>query len=126
MFLETIQDILDEENVGTTGVDLFLYEAPADVQNYVLVKQGGDGIPIDWDLPNYYNVRYQIIVRNIDYVSGNTVCQSILNALSIFELTKNGIYIKYSLPREQPKVFRRSDSGVVEFSINFDIVFVKL
>ena len=125
MLLEDLGALLEEASVGTVGSDLFYYSAPDEAKQYTLLMYGGDGIPINWDLPRYYKVRFQAIIRAANYTDGFAIAESVMNTLTFYESETTQYYVKQCLPKEEPRPYRRGDAGILEFSLNFDIVFIK-
>lgn len=125
MYLEALAGIIQDEGVATIGSNLFVYSAPAEQENYALLMLGGDGIPFDSQLPGYYNTKYQVIVRYKTHAEGAAFANDIKDALYFYGKTKGGIIFKHSIPKDEPRPFRRNEAGIIEFSNNFLISFVK-
>ena len=126
MFLEQLASVLQTAGVGTVAQNIFVHAAPTDVDNYVLLKYGPMGVPIDWYLPGYYDVTFQVIIRNVDYTNGFAVSDSVVSALTIFQETVIDNYtFKQVYPNSQPHPYRRGDAGIIEFNVMFKAYFVK-
>jgi hypothetical protein len=125
MFLEPLAKIIQAEGVATIGTDLFFYSAPAELETYALLVFGGDGIPVDNELPGYYNTKYQVIVRASNYEDGFALAHDIKQALTFYGKKSGNITFNHSLPKDEPRPYRRNEAGIVEFSNNFIVSFVK-
>lgn len=122
MYLDALADILET----STTEKVFVYSADEDAEVYTLLMLGGDGTPIDWDLPGYINARCTAIIRHRNYEDGFNLANEVKDALTFYETTQGNYHFKQVLPREEPRPYRRGDSGILEFSINFSITFIKL
>jgi hypothetical protein len=125
MFLEELANIIQDEGVATIGTDLFYYSASPDRDTYALLMFGGDGIPVDNELPGYYNTKYQVIVRSSSYDDGFQLANDVRQALTFYGRQSGTITFNQSLPRDEPRPFRRNEAGIIEFSNNFIVSFVK-
>lgn len=119
--IETIADLIEGANLGTKGVDIFLYSAPADMKNGMIIFPSNDPPIIDPYLPEWRKGKFQIIVRNPKYEDGITLSKSISDFLTIFNEDTPNINIRYIRPLYEVRVYRRSDSGLIEFSVNYEI-----
>lgn len=125
MYLEKLAQVIEQEGVAEMGVNLFVHSAPAEVQNYVLLMVGGDGIPYDNELPGFYNTKYRVIIRHTSYEEGQNLAQETKEALTFYGKQIDNIIFKHSLPRDEPRPFRRNEAGIIEYSNNFLVSFVK-
>lgn len=125
MFLEHLAKVIENEGIAIIGQDLFYYSAPAEVEQYVLLMLGGDGIPFDNEVPGYYNTKYQVIVRSASYSEGFALANDVKEALTLYGRKVDNITFKHSLPRDEPRPYRRNEADIVEFSNYFLVSFVK-
>lgn len=122
--IDVIADILDATPYLTLGKDLFIYHAPAEVENCVILFPSNDPPIIDPDAPGYFKGKFQAIVRATEYSAGINLCKQMAVTLSFGEQTRGNIYIKYLRPLYQARVFRRSESGTLEMSVGYEVCFV--
>lgn len=126
MLIEELAERLESLGVGIVGRDVFYHSALDGVQEYTLLMYSGDGIPINWELPMYYDVKFQAIIRHPNHEGGFILANAVKEALTFYETTTTSYHIKQCLPREEPRPYKRGDAGILEFSINFSIAFTKL
>lgn len=119
-----IAQIMEDKGLGTIGVDIFALSADPDSQNYVMLYPSADPPVIDPELPFYFVGKFQAIVRNFDHQTGLNLCKTISNAMTFTNLETPTLMIKRCRPLAQPRIFRRSESGSLEFSVTYEIVFV--
>jgi len=126
MKLEGIQDYLEAEDVGETGVDLFINHMDDEVKEGVVLMSPLTGTYIDHELPNYRKGSFQVIVRARDYESGDELARTISDLLTLenTRTTIDDMAIKYMRPKHEPIVFPRLQGGGLEFSVNFEVAYV--
>jgi hypothetical protein len=122
--LESIANILQAAGIATLGQDLFLYHAPAEVENCTILYPSNDPPLIDPDTPNYFIGKFQTIARNSTYEGGLVISKRIGDALTLFNTDTSQMFIKTVRPLFQPRVYRRGGSGILEFSVSYEIRFV--
>jgi hypothetical protein len=122
--IETIANLIEEANLATLNKDMFLYSANAEMNNGIILYPSNDPPIIDPDTPRYFKGKFQIIVRNMRYEQGIALCENLSNALTLFNKDTPAMFIKYVRPLYQARVYRRSDSGIIEFSVTYEIRFV--
>lgn len=122
--LETIADIIEGATLATLGEDMFIYHSPAEVENCLILYPSNDPPIIDPDTPNYYHGKFQTIVRNATHDAGIALCKQLETTLTKYNYDTPEIFIKYVRPLYQARVYRRSDSGALEFSITYEIRFI--
>lgn len=120
-----ILSILENAGLGTTGTDLFAYHSPPDVHNCIIVYPSNDPPQINPETPFYMRGKFQVIVRNADYAAGIEVCKAVEAALTINESDTEQMHIKQCRPLYQARIYRRSGSGDLEMSINFQVIYVQ-
>lgn len=126
MNLMPLADLLQAAGLGTKGVDLFLNMMPAGAEDAVLLRTPLTGVPINYELPGFYQTEYQLIVRCLDYDAGRTRIEQIIQALTIAYASVGPWRVNYSRPKHEPVSFPLSDGNLIEFSTNFDFCFVKV
>jgi hypothetical protein len=122
--LETIADLIQTANLGQLGQDMFLYHSPAEVESCIIVYPSNDPPAIDPDLPKYYIAKFQTIVRAKKHDVGLALCKSLSDTLTRHNLDTPEMFIKTIRPLYQPRVYRRSDSGVLEMSVSYEVRYV--
>jgi len=127
MDLVPILDYLQTNTDLRSGVDLFLFRMPSSVDNGVLITIEPDMGRVDHEIPGRYNSRFQVIVRNSDYVTGRALAMTLFDLLSIEHRHDFISYeTQYIRPAHLPFDYRQSDGGKIEFSINFDTLIHRL
>jgi len=125
--MQQIYDIasqLDSLSLGTIGTDLFIYYAPPSVNNCIILYPSNDPPVIDPDTPAYFKGKFQTIVRNMTHEGGMKVCADLETNLTMINVDLDTIFVKMCRPMYQPRVFRRAESGIIEFSVTYDITFI--
>lgn len=119
---------LVDEGIGTIGVDIFVDFMPANCEQGVLLRLPLQGVEIDSELPGYFNSRLQAIVRAPNFTAGETISAAVMSALTMEERTvlnddadQPSILVNQMLPEHKPVSFPRSESGGIEWSMNFTI-----
>ena len=120
-----IVTLLENAGLGTSGTDIFAYHSPPDVHNCIIVYPSNDPPPVDPQTPYYYRGKFQVIVRNADYNAGIEICKAVQAALTINETETAQMKVKQCRPLYQARIYRRSGSGALEMSINFQIIYVQ-
>lgn len=119
-----ILTILENAGLGTVGSDIFAYHSPPEAHNCIIVYPSNDPPQIDPELPDYFRAKFQVIVRNSDYVAGIDVCKQAQAALTFTNTETAQMRVKDCRPLYQARIYRRSASGDLEMSINFSIIYV--
>lgn len=112
-------DFIENAAIATEGVDLFIYSAPAEIDECVLLKPSNDPPIIDPERPLYYKGKFQTIVRTNKFEDGLDKCKDLQSALTLFNETTATIKIKECRPLHEARVYRRGDSGAIEMSITY-------
>lgn len=123
--IEDIADIIENAGVAAIGKDLFLYHAPAEVSECVILYPSNDPPMIDGERPYYMKGKFQTIVRAKTHDEGNAICKQLSDALYVYNVEGAQSLIKQIRPLHQARVYRRSDNGILEFSINYTICYVQ-
>jgi hypothetical protein len=125
--VEDIGTIIENAGLGTVGTDIFLYSAPADpsAMPFTIVYPSNDPPIIDPERPYYLRGKFQTIVRANDYQSGLLLAKALSDALTFFNQETPLMKIKECRPLYQVRVYRRSDSGAIEFSVTYKITYVQ-
>lgn len=105
--------------------DIFIHHMPETFKRGILILTGAGGAIRDPDLPDYKKARLQVVIRETEFQGGYDLAIRILNALDIHKLTQGSVYFKRVRALHDPIPFKRSDGGFIEFSINFETVYVE-
>jgi hypothetical protein len=117
-FHTLVQDFMPYESV-------FMYQMPDTVKRAVLLMSGIGGAALDQDIPGYKRARLQAIIRETEFQSGYDLAKQVMTALDKSRVTSESVYILRVNPLHDPIAFARSQGGFVEFSINFETVYVE-
>lgn len=122
---EDIAVLLENAGVGTIGTDIFAYHSHPDVSNCIIIYPSNDPPAIDAERPYYMRGKFQIIVRNANYQAGLELCKTIQATLTFNEVETAQMKVKQCRPLYQARVYRRSGSGELEFSITYQVIYVQ-
>lgn len=123
--LDDMLDIIVDAAVGTVGVDLFTYSAPAQIGECIILYPSNDPPVIDPQTPFYFRGRFQTIVRAKTHEAGFAKCAALAAALTKHNVEGTLANFKEIRPLTQPRVYRRSDSGALEFSVHYQVTYVQ-
>lgn len=124
--VEDIGTIIEGAGLGTIGTDIFLYHVDADAVNpCVIVYPANDPPALDPERPFYLKGKFQTIVRANTYQEGITLSRQLSDALNIHNVETTQMTIKECRPLYQVRVYRRADSGLIEFSVTYLITYVQ-
>lgn len=121
MNLTPIQDYINDNTTWVTGVDLFSYSMPHDLDRGVLVITDGTGNRPDHEVPGIFVARFQVIIRNPDILEGMQQANALYDLLNLLNTDLIDYHVEYSRPRHTPISYPRSPGSVIEWSINYDI-----
>ena len=125
MDLNPLVRYLENQGVGVVGKDLFSFSMPDSVTRGVVLMAPLSGVKVDNELGRcYFEGKFQAIIRDPSYQDGYERAEEVRNALTKDYLVVEGQTFKKIHPKHLPVPFKRSDGNQIEFSINFDIVFV--
>lgn len=124
MNLEPFANCLQAMDVGVIGNNIFLYNMPNTVHEGILFVAPLSGMKIDPDLPNYRKGKFQVIVRSEAYSDAKELADSVMGVLDFANKVVDNYSVKYVRPRTEPVVFPVSEGDYIEFSLNFNTVYV--
>lgn len=124
MNLEQMATAIEDAGLAVSKKTLFINRLPVTVRSGVLLRTTTLGTPINYELPGHLKGKFQLIVRDPDYVIGMTLAQAISDALTMNETQLDGMYVRYVRPHNLPVAFPVNDSDLIEFSVNFDACFI--
>lgn len=125
MNLDPIVDYLAAElslNVGGNAPGaVFGYQAPAGIDDSILVVMEPELQFVDHEIKGVFSGRIQTIVRGKTFTSVKARAAQVFATLDIAEVDMTEYVVTYCRPRNTPFPLPRSEGGLIEFSINFDI-----
>lgn len=127
MLLKIIAEYAESINAGTIGRDLFAYNMPETSNLGVLLRQPLTGAEIDYELPGYRKAKFQVIVRckPVEIEQGLVKITEFVDMITVLsEMNLSGMQIKYMRPRHDPVLYPVSEGNNLEYSVNFDVVYV--
>lgn len=110
--------ILNSAGVATSGVDLFVYDAPPTATHFALILPDLEGIAEDENLPGYYQTGLSVVVRDDNFPAALAKATAISAALNLHEHDAGEIRIKRIRPTHKPMPYRVPQSDAVEASVN--------
>lgn len=105
--------------------DVFMHYMPPELTRGVLILTGAGGAVLDQYIQGYKKARLQVIVRETEFTSGYDLSKQIMAILSKSRLVENPAYILQINPLHDPMAFPRSPGGFIEFSVNYETVYVE-
>jgi hypothetical protein len=106
--------------------NVFMYHMPENAVDGVLVLPPLSGTQLDPSLPNYKKAKFQVVVRAKDFESGYAKAKGIMAAFKVIKRqTVMGVFIHFAEPLHDPVTFPASKGKFIEFSINFETVYVE-
>ena len=128
MNLLDLAEYLEAQDIGlrVKGMEknLFLTHMPAQLRTGVLMRESAPGTVFDHELPQFYRVSFQVVVRHDDFLKGRKIAEDVSASLTVHEVTIGSMHLHYIRPRHQPFVFPASQGDLLEFSVNFDACYV--
>jgi len=127
MFLKAIAEYAQSVGAGTIGQDLFAYNMPETPNIGILLRQPLVGAEIDYELPGYRKSKFQVVVRckATQIEQGRATIDDFVAKITLMQETAlTGYTIKFMRPRHDPIVYPISEGANLEFSVNFDVVYV--
>jgi len=102
-----------------------MYEMPDNIDRGVLLKVGAGGAMLDQDLPGYKRARLQAVIRETEFQRGYSLATQVSAYLNKRRLTSESVYILRVNPLHDPIPYRKSEGGYIEFSVNFETVYIE-
>ena len=124
MNLESIAEYLNAQGLGVPGQTVFVHKMPAEVKEGILLLSSLSGTQIDYELPKYRKTKFQAIVRHTNHIGGKELSKQVMNALTLYNHNLTGMKVKRIRPRHEPIVFPVSKGNLLEFSVNYDAIYV--
>lgn len=131
MRIDIIEKILQDAGVGAPGESMFSHQIPADMRQGIMLKMPLDGFTVDNYLPGFYKGSFQVIVRATTSAEGEAKCREVIKALvrnqsqDFYDAPgKLAMRIDMLILDKLPIRYPRQESNAIEWSINFNVVFV--
>lgn len=123
--VDDIGALLEANGFGTVGANIFLYHAPPESNDIIIVFPSNDPPRLEEETPYYLKGKFQIIVRSSTFEDGRNTSKQISDLLKQYNIETAQMKVKRLRPLYQVRVYRRSDSGAVEFSVTYEIIYVQ-
>lgn len=124
MNLLSVAEYLALEGLGQRGVDLFVDFMPGKVERGILLLGTITGTPIDQELPNYRRAKFRVVVREANYVTGKELAERVSEILTLKNVSLSNMDVKQMYPLHDPVSFPVSKADHLEYSVNFEAVYV--
>lgn len=125
MNLMPLANIVEYSGLGVKGKSVFLNMMPMEAELAILLRSPLSGTKINYELPGYFQTEFQLIVRSHSYPEGETLIGQVMSALTMTETQVEDHYFKYSRPRTEAVAYPLSNGNLIEFSVAFDVTFVR-
>ena len=127
MNLMPLADLLEGAGVGVKGSSLFVNQMPPAAERAVMLRSPLAGSKINYELPGFYQTEFQVIARSHSFDDGDALIREAMDALLIeFETDIDTMRVNYCRPATEPVTYPLSLGNLLEFSVRFDICFVKV
>lgn len=127
MFLKTLAQYAASVGGGIIGKTLFAYNMPETANLAVLLRQPLTGAQIDYELPGYRKTKFQVVARckPTEIEQGHALIEGFVQKITLMQETSlAGYKVKFMRPRHDPIMYPISEGANMEFSVNFDVVYV--
>ena len=130
MRYDLIAKVIQDAGFGTMGTDIFIHRMDEVCLNGILIRGPLDGIPTDDNLPDYYRGSLQIVIRNVDQLTGDDIARRLRPVLEmereVFLDTSGNVLmdVKQIFLTKLPIVYLRSVGHAIEWSLNFKTYYV--
>ena len=117
MKLMPLLELLQMNGLGAAGTDLFLNMMPSTVTRATMLREPLTGTEINYELPEYYETEFQVIVRSPDYEDGLRLINDVVKAMTLEEEWVEDMYFRYCRPKAKPVAFPISDGALIEYTV---------
>ena len=130
MRLDLLAALIEQQGLGTRGVDIFIHRMDAEISKGILLKLPIAGIDTDYDLPGYYKTDFQVIIRAQRQEDGDDLAKQLNKLLTMYgrDFTNTdasfAMQVKQMYPAKLPIVYPRSDGHGIEWSLNIHAAYV--
>jgi hypothetical protein len=108
------------------GESIYVFHMPFSVKTGVLLLHNLNGAKLDCELPGYKKAKFQAIVRSPKFEEGYQLSKEIMTALNgVRRGTLDGVYYYYIKPIHDPVAFPTSAGDNIEFSVNYEMVYIE-
>lgn len=125
MNLMPLAEKLEADGLGVMAETIFINMIPVEAPQGILLRNNLRGTEIDYELPGYHKTDFQVIVRAASYPAGDSLIVDVCHALTIVERQLGPLYFKFMRPKTKPVVFPLSAGNLLEFSVEFSVVYVE-
>ena len=124
MNLTDMAQYIGQKGFGVPGRNLFAYAMPESTSTGLLVTSQ---VPINRNMyvPELRQGEFQVIARGSKHEDLITQLSSVSNALRLQGVTIGQMYFRYITPMNDPLVFPRAESRLLEASVNFKFAFTQ-
>lgn len=124
MNLLPLAERLQAAGLGTLGTSIFVNMMPTECESGVLLRQPLTGTRINYELPDYFKTRVQVIVRTRNFEPGSQLMKQVTAALLIQSDTQVGdMFIRYLRPVSKPVSFPVTLGNFIEFTVPMDVCY---
>lgn len=118
---------LDDQGIGTVGKDIFVTTMPSNLNEGLMFRDHLAGTKVNYELPGYFKGTFQLIARSKRVDTGMQRIQQAAAALTMTNKTlSDGTIIKRIWPMHLPVSYPLSDGDNMEFSVNFEAIYVMI
>lgn len=126
MKLTEVAVYLAAEGLGVIGQSLFVGEMPATCTRGILLMDTYSGSRIDHELPGWRDTGFRVVIRHDNYEAGEALAEQVSAKLTLQRNVQMGsILVRMMLPYNDPKPYRRSESGVWEFETDVETIYIR-
>jgi hypothetical protein len=124
--LTSFAQYLQTQGYGTIGTNIFVNAMPADKTGILLLNDVW-GIVYDPYLPGYYKGSFFAVVRGKNTQTVSDTAEGLFETLK-FEQQKimGNVKVNFCYPHYTPIIYQRSDGGLMEASIKYDINYITI
>lgn len=105
------------------GTTLFINMMPTTATYGALLKDSFAGTEIDGYIPDLRSGRFQLSTRASTYEQAKALCEEISTLLTMNYVDFVGMTVKTCRPLSEPIPYMPSVGNLVEFSVNFSVIY---
>ncbi len=118
-------DPFADELETVVSVPVFVWHMPEGINVGVLLLHNLGGARLSPDLPCFKRGKFQAIVRHTNYQEGYALAKQVLTGLTLGRKELGSLTVKHSTPIHDPVTYPVSKGDLIEFSVNFETVYVE-
>jgi Bacteriophage minor capsid protein len=108
------------------GESIFVFHMPFSVKTGVLLLHNLNGAKLDCELPGYKKAKFQAIVRSSNFETGYQLSKDISKAFQgAKRITLDGVFYYFIKPIHDPVAFPTSAGDNIEFSVNYETIYIE-